>query len=338
MSTTSAPTTFSELYTDLLNRVRADSTTTSQLTLAKRYINLANQDLHIQQNFPWAERRAILQTNAPDTTGTVSIALSARTTVNGVGTVFNTAVTGMGFNTCRAGGKMVFAGTTDPYTVASVTSDTLLTLTDRWLGNTALSGAAYTYYEDEYSLATDFFRMVDTRNFTDVLNIPIIGRQEFYRRFPRNSSRAGVPEVCTIIDLGPTTTTTSQIRVVFHPYPDQTLNIPYRYMTTNLAVSATGTQATDMSGDTDEPIIPLRYRHALVLYAAQQWYRDRKDDARAQEVGAEYVDLVKRMSGDSNPERDRPRFVPQKNRYPIFLGRRGQARYSTGSAFDEMRE
>ena len=58
MSSTTAPSTYADLYTDLLNRVRADSTTTSQLTLAKRYINVALQDVHIQQNWPWATELA----------------------------------------------------------------------------------------------------------------------------------------------------------------------------------------------------------------------------------------------------------------------------------------
>lgn len=337
MSSTTTPTTYSDLYTDLMNRVRADSTTTTQITLAKRYINVALQDVHIQQNWPWAERRATLQTHAPYSTGTVSIALATRTTVAGASTLWNTAVTGMGFNNVRAGGRIVFSGATDPYPVASVTSDTALTLTDLWLGDTALSAATYTYYEDEYALAADFFRMVDARQFTDVLNIPILGRQEFYRRFPRNAT-SGTPSVCTLIELGPGTTVDARPRVVFHPYPDTSINIPYRYMTKYLAVSSAGVGATDLSADADEPIIPLRYRHVLILYAAMQWYRDRKDDARSQEVGAEYVDLVKRMSGDSDPSRDRPRFVPQKSRYPVFLGRRGQSRFTTGSAWDEMRE
>jgi hypothetical protein len=337
MSATTAPTTYSDLYTDLMNRVRADTTTTAQITLAKRYVNVALQDVHIQQNWPWAERRAVLQVQAPYTDGTVAIALATRTTVTGTGTLWNTAVTGMGFTNVTAGGKMQFAGTTDPYGVATVTSDTALTLTDRYLGSTALSGATYTFYKDEYALAADFFRMVDTRTFSNVMNIPILGSADFYRRFPRNA-RAGTPEVCTLLELGPSGSTDTQPRVVFHPYPDQLYNLPYRYMTKDLAMSSAGAGQTALSADTDEPIIPLRYRHVLCLYAAREWFRDRKDDQRSQEVGTEYVDLVKRMSGDSEPQRDRPRFIPAKSRYPIFLGRRGQSRFTTGSAFDEMRE
>ncbi len=337
MSSTSAPTTFSDLYTDLLNKVRADSTTTTQIVLAKRMINTALQDVAIQQNWRWAERRAVLQVYAPYTTGTVSVALAARTTVTGISTLWNTAVTGMGFNNVNVGAKIQFAGTTDPYSVASIASDTSLTLTDRYIGDTALSGATYTAYQDEYPLASDFFRVLDTRSLSNVLDIPILGTAEFYRRFPRNA-RPGTPEICTIIELGPSGTVDSQPRIVFHPYPDDMDNIPYRYITKYLAVTAAGVGQTALIADTDEPIIPLRYRHVLILYAAKEWYRDRKDDQRSQEMSAEYVDLVKRMSGDTEPQRDRPRFIPQKNRYPIFIGRRGQGRFSTGSGFDEVRE
>ncbi len=336
MTTTGAPATFLELTTDLLNRMRADSTTTTQITMAKRYLNVASQDVHVQQNWPWAERPALLQTHAPYRDGSVSIATTARTAVTGASTLWATDSDSLGMANARAGGRITFSGTLDPYSVASVTSDTALILADRWIGDT-LTASAYTYYEDEYDLASDFFRMIDARQFTDVLNIPILGRQEFYRRFPRNAT-GGTPTVCTLIDLGPGTSASSRPRVVFHPYPDSTMNIPYRYMTKYLAVSATGVTAEDMVADTDQPIIPLRYRHVLILYAALQWYRDRKDDARSQEVGQEYVDLVKRMSGDSEPSRDRPRFVPKRPRYPVFLGRRGQARFTTGDAFDTMRE
>ena len=99
--------------------------------------------------------------------------------------------------------------------------------------------------------------------------------------------------------------------------------------------------AANLSADTDEPIIPLRYRHVLIFYAISQWYRDRKDDARSQEANAEYVDLVRRMAGDSGPEKDKPRL--QHNRSAYLAGAAGHGyrhgrRYSTGTWFDEGRD
>src|SRR5258706_301059 len=85
----------------------------------------------------------------------MQIATSARTTVTGSSTLWNTAVTGMGFNNARVGGKMRF-DTTDVYTVSTVGSDTAITLASRYIGDSALSGSTYSYFEDEYALAADY--------------------------------------------------------------------------------------------------------------------------------------------------------------------------------------
>lgn len=338
MASTTTVTTFLDMQTDLVNRVRDNISTSAVVVLAKRYINQALQDLHIQNNFPWSERRATLQTHALYDTGTVSISTGTRTTVTGASTLWNTAVTGMGFNNARAGGKIVFAGEPDPYVVSAVGSDTAITLTDRWLGDTSLSGATYRYFEDEYALASDFFRLIDNRTFTNALDIQVLSRQEFYRRYPRNT-RAFTPSVCTILELGPGTTVDPRPRVLFHPAPDSEMNVPYRYITRNLAVSSAGAAAENMSADTDEPIIPVRYRHVLVFYALYQWYRDRKDDQRTQLAQGEYVELLQRITNDTSPERDIPRLRTNRRRYREGVaGYARNPRYTTGTAWDELRD
>lgn len=345
MSTTGQPSTFSELYTDLLNRMRADTTSGGMAeTLAKRYLNISLHDIHIQQNWPWAERHGVIITRPPYTDGSISIAAAARTTLVGTNTLWNTAVTGMGFNNANAGGKVRLAGDDEVYKLTSVASDTSATLTSRYVGSVdtastyALAYSSYTYYEDEYALAADFFRLVDVRQFSDVMQIECLGSQDFYKRFPRNSSRSGTPTKCTIIELGPSGSTDWQPRVVFHPYPDDAHSIPYRYMTRYLAVSSTGTAQVEMSADSDEPIIPKRYRHILLSYASFLWYRDQKDDQRSQEAYQEYVDGVKRIAGDSAPQRDFPSIRAAKTRAQPFFARRSSSRFTTGTAWDELRE
>ena len=197
----------------------------------------------------------------------------------------------------------------------------------------------YRYYQDEYALASDFFRLIDARQFSDVMNIPVLGSQEFYRAVPRNATRSGAPRCATIIELGPSGSTDWRPRVVFYPHPDRTYSIPYRYITRNLAVSSVGAAQTEMSADADEPIIPVRYRHILISYAAFIWYRDQKDDQRGQEAYQEYVDGVKRIAGDSSPQRDFPRLVPARRYRPYFFRRGSGSRFTTDStAWDEFRE
>jgi hypothetical protein len=302
---------------------------------------MALHDFHIQQNWPWAERRARILTHATYTTGTITVTDAARTTITGAGTLWNTATTGMGYNNARIGGKIRPAGAANVYTVSAVGSDTSITTAETVVelaGTGIAAGTAYTYYEDEYALAADFFRTIDARQFTQVMNIPLVGSQEFYRRYPRNDV-PGAPRKATIIQLGQTTTTDWQPRVMFQPAPDIAYSIPYRYITRNLASDVNGVGQVGLVADTDEPIIPVRYRHVLIEFAAYVWYRDRKDDQRSQEAYSAYTDLFKRISGDFGPEHDNPRMVPVRMRQQPFLAtRRGPGRFTTGTAWDELRE
>lgn len=357
MGATTTPITFSDLYTDLLNRVRntlgTAAGTTANTNYARRYINQANHDLHIQQNWWWAEREAMILTHDDYTTGSVSVASTARTTLEGSNTLWTTAVSGMGFNRTRAGGKIRIGGENDVYVVQTVGSGTSITLQSRYVGGQAtatayaLSYGSYTYYEDEYALATDFFRTVDVRLFSSNAPIDLLGSQEFFRQYPRNY-QTGRPRVATVIERGKlpsyaagAASTDWEPRVVFHPSPDAVYSIPYRYITRNLSVSTDGSTAPNMSADTDEPIIPVRYRYVLVLYGLTQWYRDLKDDQKAQLAEQQYVDLVRRIANDSNPQRDHPIFRPRRSQYlattagPYRFGRR---RYSADTRFDEIRD
>ena len=343
---TSTPTTYTDLIRAVLNAVRGSTTASgADETVASRLLNQGLSDLHIQEPWPWSERRDVILTHAEYTTGTVSIASTARTAVEGTSSLWGTAVSGMGFNNARVGGKIQISSDPEVYNVSAVGSDTSITLLSRYTGQQGVASAyvvaygSYAYFEDEYALASDFWRLIDTRSFSDSLDIEILGRSEFMRTYPRNDT-PGRPTRCTIIELGPSGSVSLRPRVVFHPPPDIVYTIPYRYVTNNLAVSSTGTGATDLSAGTDEPIIPLRYRHCLIYYAIREWYRDRKDDTRSQEANAEYSDIVKRMKNDSFPERDYPRLRPAMRQYRAGVagGLRINPRYTANpTRWDQMR-
>lgn len=330
-----------DLRRDLIVRLRDQTGVTATNDIADRLLNIALHDIHLQPGgqWPWALRRAVLLTHATYTTGTVTIADGSRTTVTGASTLWNTAVTGMGFNNTRPGGKMTFGGSSEVYEVSSVGSDTSITLVDRYISNlgTGLAaGSSYTYFEDEYVLATDFFRPVNFREFSSDLGIPLIGEDWFRRRYPRNSQTA-VPKVAAIFQKSFASSTTPRYRVVFHPAPDAVYSVPYTYITSNLAVSSAGVEQTQLTADADEPIVPLRYRHMIVFHALYHWYRDRKDDARSQEARAEYVDLVRRVANETQVGQDRPRLAPLRRRLR-YGPDRGSRRFDTGDRFDQIRD
>ena len=330
MSSATAPVTLADLRTAFYTRVR-DASSTANDTIVDHFLNVALRDMHIAPIVMpwWALRRASLITHAPYTTGTVAISASARTTVTGTDTLWNTAVTGFGVNNAQAGGKMKFSGLNEIYTVSAVGSDTSITLESRYTGD-ALTAGTYTYFEDEYSLAADFLGPADARLFSSDRNIPFIGPMEFRRLVPRNDV-AGRPRVATMIQLGFSGSTTPRPRVVLSPYPDTTYTIPYNYVTSYLAVTTGGTEQTSLTNTTDEPIVPFAYRMAIVYHALYHYYRDRKDDVRSQEAKAEYTELMNRIANDSRiGQTDHPQFVTVRGK----SYRRG--RFDVGNRFDKL--
>ena len=341
MTATSAPKTFGDLYTMLLEALRADKSSTSGVSQAKRAINIALQDMHLGTDYkvPWAERRAILRTQDDYTTGTVTTTKGS-TTVTGDSTLWNTA-NSFGDTNALANGKMVFSGSRAPYTVQTVSSDTAIVLADKF-AETSLAASAYTYFKDEYDLESDFLRMVDLQTFSDEMEILLISRTEFRRRFPDNTI-PGRPNVACLLDYAPSGNATPIRRVRFASPPNDFYRIPYSYITSNLAITSTGTASDTLVGDADEPIVPVRYRMAILYHALYCHYRDRKDDSRSQEAKSEYVDLMSRLMMDVEVGAPRPRLQPRIMPYvrsaqrPYRRGGSGR-RYDVNGRFDRMED
>jgi len=339
MSATTIPTTFSDLYTDLENRTKTQTGVTATENQAKRYINIALLDMHIGswERFSWAERRTNLVTQAEYNTGTVTITKGS-TTLTGASTAWNTN-NSFSIANMRVGGKVVIAGTPEVYEVSAVGSDTSATLTSAFI-DTDVSAETYNYFEDEYALASDFLRPIDAQFLDMNREIVLIGRREFRDLYPRNKV-TGKPRIATIIDLPPSGSVTPVRKVRLHQPPDTVYMIPYHYVTSNLAVSSSGTAQAALSADADEPIVPRQYRHVLVFHALYHWYRDQRDDSRAGAAKEEYETLLTRIIQDEEIGAPTPRFRPRLGPYARAASRPwsgGGTRYVTGTAFDELRD
>jgi len=315
MSSTTAPETFSDLYNALLGRAREDATLTATIEQAKSYTNIGLLDMHIgfSEMLPWAERSNYIRTNPVYSTGTLAITVGTNT-ISGSGSFWATN-NDYGRDNMRDGGKIIIAGDTNIYSITQVLGDALAGITPKYHGDT-VTAATYTYYEDEYSLASDFLRPLDYRSFDDQRSISLIGRREFQRRYPRND-KVNRPRVATIIDAADPSTgdDTPTRRVRLYPAPDKAYLLPYSYVTKELAVSSAGSAQENLSADTDEPIVPKYARQAIVLKALSLWYRDKKDDTRSQEVNSEYVDLLTRVVGDQEIGSSRPQLRPRLGAY-----------------------
>lgn len=338
MSTTTQVTTFGDLYADLIARVREQSGLTATTNVAKRYIDIANQDIYLQgaEKMPWAERRATITTHARYTTGTLT-ATRGSTALTGSGTAWNTN-NADGVPNMRAGGKITVSGQQEVYTVVSVGSDTAAVVTPAYIGDTE-AGLSYAYFEDEYAVAADFSRPVDLRAFDTGREIRLLGRQDFRRLYPRNRVPSSRIWHATLLDLPPSGNTTPVRKVQFAPPPSDVQLVHYDYITTQVVVSSAGVPAVSFSADTDEPILPLRWRHLIVFHALYNWYRDRKDDPRSQEVKAEYEQLKLRLLGDLEIGQQRPSIAPRASIYRSRAKRpwsgRGR-RYDMNGEFDRM--
>jgi hypothetical protein len=338
MAATDAPSTLSELATDFLENIKDVTSSTAITNLVYRFLNRANQDIH-QERWWWAERRSVILTKPPYTTGTVSVTKGA-TAVTGASTAWTTADS-FGNAQAAAGEKITLGSTTDVYVIDSVSGATALTLASRFTGET-LSAASHVVFQDEYALASDFDDVVDTRTFSEDHDIDLIGAQEFYRRFARNSV-GGTPEVATLIELGPSGSASLRRRVLLGPRPDRAYTIPYRYYTTNLAVSSTGVGAVNITATTDQPIIPIRFRQALVYRAMAAWYQTRKKDPEAAtQAMADYTTVMLRARAATGPTEDGVRMVPRVGSYWRMARRPwrrgGSTRLTTGTAWDQLRQ
>ena len=339
MAVTEQPKDFSDLTAMLMNAIRGETSGTALISQSKRAINVALQDMMVGfgEKLPWAEREAILVTQPEYTTGTL-VATKGSTTITGTSTAWNTA-NDFSVNNMRAGGKIVIDGAPEVYTISAIASDTSATLTSAWI-DTTTTVSTYVYFEDEYALSSDFLRPLDLQTFDQNSEIPLIGRNDFRRRYPRNKI-TGKPVVATILDKAFGSNTTPVRKVRFWKPPNVAFSIPYAFVTNKLAVSSAGVEQTQLSADADEPIVPLMYRHAIFYHALYHFYRDKRNDDRAASAKAEYTDLILRMTGDYEIGQSRPQFRPRLGGYaraakrPYSSGTRG--RYTLGSAFDEMR-
>src|SRR3990167_8625321 len=281
MAASDAPATLSELATDMLEKLKDVTGNANINTIIYRFLNQANHDMHQDHQWWWTERRSTLRTIAPYSTGTVDVAITSltpRRAVTGTDTLWATANTFDDANAV-AGYKMTLGDSAQVHLVTTVGGAGSITLdaSTPYTGDSALDDASYTLYQDEYGMNAAASRPnpIDARFFDEDKTIQLVGNQEFYRRYPRNS-RGGKPRWATVIELGPSGSVALRPRVVLGPRPDDTYIIPYRYTTTNLALSSAGVEAANLSATTDEPIVPLRWRQGLVFKALHLWYSSRQ--------------------------------------------------------------
>lgn len=347
MSDTTQFTTFSDLYNGLLKAIRSDRSNSETIEQAKRYINTALADIHLgfAEKVPWALRDYSFSTT---TTFTDTVTVVGATTTEAPNNIDYKQYTlsNTDGNDYIAGHKIAVTTTsTDTSTgLEGYIRDTVLATTPAGI-NIYQTGLAVDdvvrVYQDEIEMPDDFMRLAGNLIKIGSRDIPVIGRVEFRHRFAGDYS-VNRPQFASIIDTTDVISGLDNRKLRLFPIPNAVERAHVTYVTKLLVTAADGTWQEEFSADTDEPIVPRRYRHAIFYHALSNWYRDRKDDVRSQEAKAEYVEIMNRITNDTEAGQSTMSLRPNRRPYrrksnrPYSSGRSGSRRYDFGR-FDELR-
>ncbi len=275
--------TFIDIYTAAMDMAKQPVSNTTLLNRFKRYINLRYSDLALQRKWSWLLAKDVLNVIGKYTTGTVT-ATKDSTTVTGTSTVF----------TGKAGYKFKVDGFNEVYTIASVASATSMTLDDAYEGDTA-TAVSYTIWQDTYELANTI-EEVDMVWHDHMSYPPVaVGPKKL------NEIKVNFPTVTGKCKAWSQVQWSSDgdRQVAIYPIPDEDYSLHYLYLKRITALDAT----------TDEPLMPVLYRHVLIYGALADFHLSEGDVELAQLFEGKYTDLVKRMAQDSEATEDFPQIV-----------------------------
>lgn len=348
MSDTTQFTTFADLYNGLLKAIRSDRTNSETIEQAKRYINTALADIHIgfAEKVPWALRDYSFSTTTTFTDSIVSVGATSIEAPNSVSYTSYGINAELPANQYTQGHKV---SVTSSVTGESVGLEGYIRSTvlisdppDVNIYQTGFQvGDQLRVYQDEIEMPADFMRLAGNLIKIGSRDIPVVGRVEFRHRFAGDYS-VNRPQYATILDSTDVTAGLDNRKLKLFPIPNAIERAHVTYVTKLLVVAADGSWQQEFSADTDEPIVPRRYRHAIFYHALSNWYRDRKDDVRSQEAKAEYIEIMNRITNDTESGqstmslRANRRPYRRKSNRPYSRGRGGSHRYDFGR-FDELR-
>lgn len=244
-----AYTNYGTLQTDVENKIGISDDDVT--TVIKQALNDILQEVCQAHNFSWLYGESSFITVAPYKTGTVTVA-EGSTTVTGSGTTFTSGMVGR---------KLRCEDAT--YIISAYVSATEVTLSTDYAGAGG-SGVAYKIYQNEYSLASDVEDVLSMRQENNPYRLQKKGLSFLDKYYPQRNS-FGYPSVYAIEGYD----SSGYMNVEVYPVPNQARNIYYRYKK----------RVTEMSADSDTPIVPLRYRWVLAkgaLYTVAK-YLDQPD-------------------------------------------------------------
>ncbi len=261
---------FSVMRTELSDRTLVyDSSIAADTTKLNRWLNMAQQDVCMEANWPFMYVFDIIQTTTQITTGTVSI---------------NAAATALTFSSAPAAsmtGRFIqFSRADDWYEITAHTAGaTTATIDPAYLGTTNLSGGTYIVRRVFYTVASTIETIVGVAKHEDPNNLVSVTKKQFSMLLPLYGG-TGAPlfytEAPPASDGAP--------RIALYPSPDAAINL-----------FIVGIQRlTDMSADTDVSLVPPRF-HSVILDRAEYYAWKSVDDNRVGDAESSYNKGIAKM-------------------------------------------
>jgi hypothetical protein len=272
-------------FSQIITRVAEETglSATDDATKIKAWINGAYQQVSGFFEWPWLLTNFTIQTEADITT------LHASVSAGGTVVTLSAAPTPATLSLATYYWiKFTNSGeTNDWYPITSHTANT----TAVTIGNAYVGTANYTAGDCKirkvyYSLPTDIDRLIDLRQSVTKLKIELIDSRTFDKIVP-DPDNTGNPTYAYLTGM----TASGAWQIGYYPLPSAVINIQGRGYKS----------VTELSGDTDVPLIPAKWHNVLVFLALSLYGHDYIDDQRVQSALIKSKELVKEMLKEFNP-------------------------------------
>ena len=164
-----------------------------------------------------------------------------------------------------------------------------------------------------YQLFSDFDKMISARQSITRVKLEPVDLRLFDANIP-DPRNTGSPSAYMIVGHD----SSQQYQMALHPVPDDEMNIDIRYYKKI---------ATDLSSDTDVPLIPDQYRPIIVFDVISRYGYLFLDDTRISQAKSLRDQFMNDMKSSANPAPDlvvkklpwdvAQRFTPITNRLPF---------------------
>ena len=265
--------TFLTLQQELGAQVGLDPTVSDDATLLKRWLNMSQQ--MIFQNWNWPFLRAstplVVQT-VVDVTGTAAV-------TNG-NTIFTDSSLLIGSG--DIGKYIQFDGTQDWFRITSFSGPNFPTLEVGYTGTTD-STADYTLRKVYYSTSSSVDRIVSIRQSVTPYQLLEVSKEGF-EQFEPFSDETGSPRTFRMAGYD----SSGYPQFILFPTPDTVLNLYIDYLRV----------ATDMSADADVSIIPAKWHTTVLMQGAKCHAFDFLDDTRSKDAWKLFGALLEEMKNN----------------------------------------